>query len=85
LTGPTKELERLVLTGKLQHGNNPVLNWMCANAVAEQDPAGNVKLSKSKSADKIDGMSALVNAVAGTIADESLSDSVYEERGILVV
>ena len=36
-----------------------------------RDPAGNLKLDKAKSRQMIDGMSALVNAIAGMTADPS--------------
>ncbi|MBK8799617.1 MAG: terminase large subunit [Anaerolineales bacterium] len=62
MTAPTKELGRLVLSGKLAHGGNPVLRWMADNVTVEQDAAGNIKPSKSKSREKIDGI------VAGTMA-----------------
>lgn len=84
LNAPTKELQRLILCRKLRHDGNPVLRWMAGNAVAEQDAAGNIKLSKRKSRHKIDGMAALVNAIAAaTSGDDDSGRSVYEERGML--
>ena len=58
-----EKLERLVAERKLRHGNNPILNMCAANAVAQQDPAGNRKLHKVKSAGKIDGLIALCMAL----------------------
>ena len=43
---PMKELEWLVLSKKINHGNNPVLTWMADNLVARVDPAGNIKSDK---------------------------------------
>lgn len=60
---PMKELERLVLSGKLRHGNNPVLTWMADNVVAKMDPSGNIKPDKDKSMEKIDGIVALIMAL----------------------
>ncbi len=51
-----KELERLLLGGQLEHGGNPVLRWMASNAAAETDAAGNIKPSKKKSVERIDGI-----------------------------
>jgi phage terminase large subunit-like protein len=65
LSPPTKELQRMVLGRKLRHGGNPILNWHAGNAIATQDDADNIKLSKKRSRQKIDGLAALVNAVAG--------------------
>jgi phage terminase large subunit-like protein len=85
LSGPTKELERLIVSGQLRHAGNPVLRWMASNAVVTKDPAGNIKLDKAKSRNKIDGMAALVNAIAGMASDPTSGDSVYESRGILMI
>jgi phage terminase large subunit-like protein len=82
LSAPTKELLRLILCGKLRHGGHPILRWHASNSVAEQDAAGNLKLSKKKSSKKIDGMAALVNAIAAATS-EITETSVYEERGLL--
>lgn len=60
---PTKELGRLIIGGKLRHNSNPILTWMSDNCVADQDAAGNLKLSKSKSREKIDGLVATVMAL----------------------
>lgn len=56
MSGPTKELEKLVLGKELNHGKNPVLRWMASNVSIEQDAAGNIKASKAKSTERIDGM-----------------------------
>lgn len=63
LTGPSKELEALVLSGRLRHGGNPVLKWMASNVMIESDHAGNIKPSKKKSTERIDGIVALVMAL----------------------
>lgn len=86
MSGPSKELERLVVARGISHGNNPVLRWMADNLVIRQDPAGNIKPDKAKSIEKIDGMVALVMALARAILQENEDgDSVYEERGVLLL
>ncbi len=85
LSWPTKELRRLIQSRKLRHGNNPIARWHASNAVAETDAAGNIKLSKRKSKKKIDGMAALVNAIAGlSVAGDDPGPSVYETRGLIL-
>ena len=64
MSPPTKELLNIVLDRKFRHGGNPVLRWMADNVVVETDPAGNLKPSKKKSAQKIDGIVALIMALA---------------------
>ena len=63
MTAPAKELERLLLERKLRHGGHPVLRWMASNVAVDQDPAGNLKPSKAKSTERIDGIVALVMAI----------------------
>lgn len=57
-----RDLEGEILNGRLAHGNHPVLTMCAANAVVQTDPAGNRKLTKAKSAGRIDGMVALAMA-----------------------
>jgi hypothetical protein len=45
MTSPTKELEKLVLSGKLRHGGHPVLRWMASNVAVEMDAARNLRTS----------------------------------------
>jgi phage terminase large subunit-like protein len=58
-----RDLESVLLNGKLRHGNNPVLTMCAANAVVTADPAGGRKLNKAKAAGRIDGMVALTQAI----------------------
>lgn len=81
MSPPMKELERLVLAGKLRHGNNPVLTWMADNLIAKLDPSGNIKPDKEKSREKIDGMVALIMALDLALRHPE-TKSVYEERGL---
>jgi phage terminase large subunit-like protein len=84
MSPPTKELLKLVLEGRIRHGNNPVLNWMADNMVVRRDPAGNIKPDKEKSTEKIDGMVALVMAMDRAIRNAS-DNSPYKERGLVVI
>lgn len=52
-------LEQGIITRKLIHPSNPILNWNMANAVSLTDPAGNRKLDKEKVRFRIDGAVAL--------------------------
>lgn len=79
----SRELERRIKGGLLRHGGNPVSRWMASNASVKQDPAGNIKPDKESSADKIDGIVALLNAIAAETRTATAPKSVYEERGAL--
>lgn len=69
MNAPTKELEKMILSGEIAHGGNPVLKWMAGNVVLKSDPAGNVKPDKNASPDKIDGIVALIMAI-GRVAQK---------------
>lgn len=64
---PTKELERLVVGGRIVHGGHPVLRMCAANLSVERDAPGNLKPSKAKSNGRIDGMVALCMALGVSI------------------
>jgi phage terminase large subunit-like protein len=63
LSGPTKSLETAVLSKALRHNGHPVLRWNMSNIAIEQDAMGNLKISKRVSTGKVDGASALVDAI----------------------
>lgn len=78
---PSKELERLVFAGLLDHGGNPVMRWMVGNVAVRSDSNGNFKPDKAKSSEKIDGVVGTVMALGLAIANDN-QKSVYETRGI---
>jgi len=63
MSAPTKEFEARVIGETLNHGGNPILNWMAANITVVMDVAGNVKPSKKKSTERIDGIVAAIMAL----------------------
>lgn len=64
LNGPAKELERLLGRRRLRHGGNPVLRWMAGNVQVFTDGNGNIRPDRKRSSEKIDGIAALVDALA---------------------
>ena len=83
MSPPTKRLMELVLERNVAHGGHPVLRWMMDNIFVRTDPAGNIKLDKEKSTEKIDGAVAAVMALDRAIRHGGSTGSVYDERGIL--
>ncbi len=75
MSSPTKHLETLTMSRKLAHGGNPVLAWNISNLSVEMDAAGNVKPSKKKSSEKIDGAVALIMSLDSAIVDAPLAKS----------
>ena len=75
LSHPTKFLLSTYVDGKLRHGNNPVLNWMASCLQLQYDHKDNcqpTKPERGKSAKRIDGIAAVVNALAcETVVEEN--------------
>jgi phage terminase large subunit-like protein len=64
LSEPSKFLEGLILSGRLRHGGHPVLRWMAANVAIQKGPNESIRPVKDKSTGRIDGIVALVMAIA---------------------
>lgn len=86
MSGPTKDFYRLLMEGQIIHGGHPVLRWMAGNVVIDTDPAGNIKVTKAKSKEKIDGIVAAIMALDRCIRNQTEPQgSVYDERGLLLL
>jgi phage terminase large subunit-like protein len=85
LSEPTKNFRELVYSQKIIHDNNPVLTWAIGNAVTRQDHNGNIMLDKSKATQRIDPITAVINAHVRAMANEPKKKSVYEDHDILVL
>ena len=81
MSAPMKEVYRLLLENKLNHEGDPVLRWMAGNLEVAYDPAMNCKPDKSRSQDKIDGITALICAV-GEAMTETQDDQFPEDYNI---
>lgn len=84
MSEPTKKLETMILSKELDHGGDPVLRWMMSNVALKHDPAGNIKVDKAKSQDKVDGVVALIMAIGGYLTEE-IEENPYKNRGMLYV
>lgn len=80
MSTPTKAFEAGVLSKQITHDGNPVLRWMLSNVAIARDPFGNIKPDKSKSSQKIDGISAAIMAVGEKMSE--FKEDVYAHRGI---
>ena len=84
MSAPTKEFYKILMEGNMVHGGHPVLRWMAGNVVIDTDPAGNIKVTKARSKEKIDGIVAAIMALDRCIRNQvQKQGSVYDERGIL--
>jgi phage terminase large subunit-like protein len=79
---PSKEFDRRIANQTLRHDGDPVLRWMVGNVAKEQDKNNNIRPSKSRSADKIDGVVATIMALGVAMVAGEVG-SVYEKKGSL--
>lgn len=80
-----KEIERLMKAGQMTHEVNPLARWCFGNVNVAVDGNGNIKPMKNKSAERIDVIVALINAMALAVKMEGEQSSVYETRGIVTL
>lgn len=78
MSPPVKELAVKVLKGTMAHDGHPILRWNMDNVFIKRDPAGNEKIDKSKSTEKVDGAVALTMALGRAMVHEE-EKSVYDD------
>ena len=82
MAAPMKELLRLVITGQLRHGHNPVLDWMAEESCGQNRPRGQRETSKRRFEREIDGIVALCCALFPAIGAVKEEPSYYETHDI---
>jgi len=72
LSEPSKKILAAVARGKLHHGAHPVLRWnaSCLATVERNDNLMFAKPEREKSTSRIDGISAITNAMARAMLGE---------------
>lgn len=80
MSAPSKEFERLILSEEIAHGAHPVLRWCVGNVAVETDAAGNIKPSKAKSSEKIDGVVSTVMGLGIAPQHETVSSNPWEDE-----
>lgn len=84
MSAPTKELEKMILSGELQHFGHPVLRWCASNVSVEIDHAENMKPSKKKSTEKIDGIVSLIMALGRAMVEDE-EGSAYDDHEMIFI
>lgn len=87
MSEPMKDLEALVLSGRIAHGANEVLRWMADNVNAKLDDNENIKPDKKNSSGKIDGIVATIMALGRANLQQQdpgalLEASILATRGV---
>jgi phage terminase large subunit-like protein len=78
---PTKVTKDLILSGRLKHNGHAVLRWMMSNVVVHPGEGKEYPM-KDKSADKIDGVVAMVMAVGRAAMEPQPQASFYESETV---
>ena len=64
LSEPTKMTQARIINRRIRHDHHPLMTVMIGNAAKREDENGNVRVSKRKSRGRIDGVQAMLNAIA---------------------
>lgn len=84
MSAPSKEFERLVTSGQLEHFDNPVMRWMLRNVVIITDTNENIKPDKKRSREKIDGIIAAITAIGEyiTLTTGEENKEIYKDHSL---
>lgn len=84
MAAPTLAFTKRLGGGRIGHTGSEIMRWQARNTQAEMDAAGNIKPSKAKSKNKIDGIVSAIMAT-GLACKDDATESVYESRGVLMI
>lgn len=84
---PTKQFDVLIGNRKMKHNGNPVTRWMLSNVAIYRDANDNIKVTKHKSTEKVDGIVAWIMSLGEKLTYEINPEfkSIYEKRGVLEI
>lgn len=82
MSEPMKQLEALILRTAILFQWDPVLLWMFGNVVARKDKKDNIFPIKERDENKIDGVVALIMALACAMKEQGENDSIYETTAL---
>lgn len=84
-SGPLTQMEKMILRRQLNHGRNPVLEWMNRNVIIFTDTNGNIKIDKRSSKEKVDGMVALAMAIGQWMTYKHKFHEAYSPESDIIV
>lgn len=87
MSGPSKEFEAHIISGKMNHGDNPIFRWMASNVSIRCDANENYMPEKpgNKARYRIDGIIAAIMALGRALAHQKEEESPYKTRGLRVI
>lgn len=81
----SREFERMVFAGELDHGGHPIMRWMASHCDIRFDENLNFMPAKKKSRDRIDGIVAAVMATALMNGEQPASIDDFLNNPVMVV
>ncbi len=78
LSEPMKEVQALIIDGRLHHNQHLVMNWMMSNVIARVDKNENVFPNKDSQDNKIDGAVALITAMSRAMILEDMDKGYHD-------
>jgi phage terminase large subunit-like protein len=78
LTIPVNELEAAIDAGRIHHDGNPVMAWCIGNVIVHEYKSERKMPDKSDNDSKIDGASALFNALARAVVPEEKENANFD-------
>lgn len=85
MSEPMKQLEALVLDGKIEHDGNPALTWMMSNVVCHTDAKDNIYPRKERAENKIDGAVALIMALNRACLGQNTLAVIGDDDDLMIV
>ncbi len=82
LSEPMKEIEAAVIAGRFHYNGDPVATWAMSNVVVRTDANDNIFPRKEHPDNKIDPISALINAMNRAYVGTENAGSIYATRGL---
>ena len=77
LSAATKELQALILKGRIHHNGGDCLSWQISNCTGKYDLMENVKPFKEQKPQKIDAAIALIMALGARLMQEEENDGAF--------
>lgn len=83
MSAPSKSLEAAILSRRLRHDGHPILRWNVSNVSVDYadkgtDESANLKPSKARSSEKIDGVVALIMAIDQMDRNQAIAPPSYQ-------
>lgn len=85
MSPPMKECEKLLMSKRLHHGNNRLMNWMFRNTGVHTGQGDLIKPIKRRKNARIDGIPSMIMATGRAVLGTIEGESVYATQKMVVI